>query len=266
MPRAVNAAIPTRLINEALARVLASQVFRGAARQCRFLEFVVRQTLDGHADQIKAFVIAIDVFDRDEGFDPVGDPVVRVQAGRVRQSLDRYYATEGATDPVRITIPKGRYVPHFVTRLDACGTADDTDCPDPGELGGRPVKGDANPAPAARTAPPVRSLRARSTANHAVAGDRHDESGGPGRPAAVRPVERFFKGTPAVRTSRLGGSTGPHPAGGARHQRHGRSDAGSPRRQLHRVIGRSADPVRNPTCLRHRSSCPGTRWNDVARG
>ena len=108
--------IPSHLIDEALARVLASRGFRASARKRRFLQFVVQQTLAGHADRIKAYTIAMDVFDRDASFDPLLDPVVRIQAGRIRHCLEQYYLTEGAGDPVEITIPKGSYVPHFIVR------------------------------------------------------------------------------------------------------------------------------------------------------
>ena len=111
--------IPSQLIDEALARVLASRGFRASARKRRFLQFVVQQTLAGHADRIKAYTIAMDVFDRDASFDPLLDPVVRIQAGRIRHCLEQYYLTEGAGDPVEITIPKGSYVPHFIVRSPA---------------------------------------------------------------------------------------------------------------------------------------------------
>lgn len=105
---------PPRLIEEALACVLASRDFRSSERKRRFLQFVVRETMAGHADRIKAYTVAIDVFDRDPSFDPSTDPVVRIEAGRLRRCLEHYYMTDGAGDPVRITIPKGSYVPQFI--------------------------------------------------------------------------------------------------------------------------------------------------------
>ena len=41
------------------------------------------------------------------------DPIVRIQAGRLRRSLERYYLLSGKGDPVRIELPKGTYVPVF---------------------------------------------------------------------------------------------------------------------------------------------------------
>ncbi|WP_353860238.1 tetratricopeptide repeat protein [Azospirillum formosense] len=105
--------ITAPLINAALARVLASRSLRGSARGRRFLQFIVQETLAGRANRIKAYTIAMDVFDRDASFDPLLDPVVRIQAGRLRRSLEHYYLTEGAADPLRIAIPKGGYVPRF---------------------------------------------------------------------------------------------------------------------------------------------------------
>ncbi len=113
MPHASGDAIPAPLIEAALERVLASRGFRGSARKRRFLQFIVRETLAGRADRIKAYTIAVDVFDRDASFDPLLDPVVRIQAGRIRHCLEQHYMAEGAADPIRITIPKGSYVPRF---------------------------------------------------------------------------------------------------------------------------------------------------------
>lgn len=105
--------ITAPLIDAALARVLASRSLRGSARGRRFLQFIVQEALAGRANRIKAYTIAMDVFDRDASFDPLLDPVVRIQAGRLRRALEHYYLTEGAADPLRIAIPKGGYVPQF---------------------------------------------------------------------------------------------------------------------------------------------------------
>ena len=71
------------------------------------------ETLSGRADRIKAYSIAVEVFGRGASFDPQSDPVVRIEAGRVRRALERYYLTAGSSDPIAITIPKGSYVPVF---------------------------------------------------------------------------------------------------------------------------------------------------------
>ena len=111
--------IPPQLIQDALQRVIGSREFINSERKRRFLKFIVQETLAGHADRIKAYTIAIDAFDRDPSFDPVSDPVVRIEAGRLRRCLEHYYLTEGVADRVRITIPKGGYVPQFIVREEA---------------------------------------------------------------------------------------------------------------------------------------------------
>ncbi len=94
-----------------LIRILASPGFANAERMRRFLTFTVEAKLRGEQDQIKEFTIGREVFDRDGEYDPRTDPIVRVEARRLRTRLDEYYAAVGAADPVRIELPKGSYVP-----------------------------------------------------------------------------------------------------------------------------------------------------------
>lgn len=109
-------------VSSQLSRLLASPAFDASARNRRFLEFVVRQTIEGRADRIKAYTIATEVFHRGADFDPQLDSIVRIEAGRLRRSLEHYYLTAGANDPVVINIPKGAYVPKFARR-GTCASA-----------------------------------------------------------------------------------------------------------------------------------------------
>ena len=101
---------------EQLERLLASSTFRRADRSCALLRFVVEQTLDGHADRLKEYTLGAEALGRGEGFDPRADPVVRAEASRLRARLDQYYQTSGHSDPIRITLTKGSYVPQFLPR------------------------------------------------------------------------------------------------------------------------------------------------------
>ena len=103
-------------IRAALERVLASADFDASERNRNFLRHVVEETLAGRAERIKAYNIATTVFGRDDRFDPQLDSIVRIEAGRLRRSLERYYLTSGRDDPVRIGVPKGSYVPTFEER------------------------------------------------------------------------------------------------------------------------------------------------------
>ncbi|MBJ6126926.1 adenylate cyclase [Microvirga sp. BT325] len=99
-----------------LDRLLASPDLDAPARARRFLRYVVEETLAGRAERIKAYAIGTEVFERSSDFDAQNDPAVRIEAGRLRRALERYYLSDGLSDPVVITIPKGGYVPHFAWR------------------------------------------------------------------------------------------------------------------------------------------------------
>jgi adenylate cyclase len=116
-------------IRDQLSAVLESVLFAHAERLGRFLRFVVDETLDGRADRLNQFAIALDVFDRDENFDPAIDAIVRVEAGRLRSKLLEYYDELGRDDPIRIELPKRSYVATFQRRStsDEPGPSADTD-------------------------------------------------------------------------------------------------------------------------------------------
>ena len=100
-----------------LDQILASRHFVNAQRLSRFLQFVAEKTLEGQGGQVKESLIGLQVFDRPpSSYDPGVDPIVRVQAGRLRAKLKEYYEREGAEDPVLIEVPRGRYVARFRMR------------------------------------------------------------------------------------------------------------------------------------------------------
>ncbi|WP_046866415.1 tetratricopeptide repeat protein [Microvirga massiliensis] len=100
-------------IRSALQRVTLSEAFRNTPQLVSFLTFVVERSLAGEAQEIKGYTIATRALGRPPDFDPQTDPIVRVEAGRLRRALDLYYAGSGKGDPVRIRIPRGSYVPRF---------------------------------------------------------------------------------------------------------------------------------------------------------
>ncbi|MGL4966810.1 MAG: tetratricopeptide repeat protein [Inquilinus sp.] len=116
MPDAISPVLPVGAIREVLERILASADFDASERNRRFLRYVVEEAIAGRADRIKGYSVAMAVFDRDESFDPQIDPIVRIEAGRLRRSLDHYYLTAGQDDAIRVVIPKGGYVPTFTAR------------------------------------------------------------------------------------------------------------------------------------------------------
>jgi serine/threonine-protein kinase len=101
---------------EQLARILRSETFQQADRLKRFLTFVVTEAIHGRQDALKEYVIGVQVFRKEDSFDPRTDPIVRVQARRLRAKLVRYYREEGRTDALIIDLPKGGYAPVFRQR------------------------------------------------------------------------------------------------------------------------------------------------------
>src|SRR5579859_6533249 len=99
-----------------LDRILTSAAFADAERASRFLSFVVQRALDGRTSEIKESVIAVEALGRSPSFDSKSDPIVRVEARRLRDRLESFYRREGADDPVLISLPKGGYVPEFSER------------------------------------------------------------------------------------------------------------------------------------------------------
>ncbi len=100
-----------RAVRGQLARIVASGAFAQSQRRQRFLNYVVEETLAGRGDRLKGYSVGVEVFGRPADFDPAIDPIVRIEATRLRDKLRDYYSTEGRNDPVRIELPKGSYAP-----------------------------------------------------------------------------------------------------------------------------------------------------------
>jgi hypothetical protein len=96
-----------------LQAVAQSHLFARSPALVHLLSYLCEKTFAGETEQIKEYSIALEVFDRRESFDQDADSIVRVQANRLRKRLHEYYASEGAADALRITIPVGQYVPIF---------------------------------------------------------------------------------------------------------------------------------------------------------
>lgn len=67
-----------------LARILTNPDFNAPERIRGFLTFVVEEILAGRRDRIKAYFVVIHVLGRTEDFDVQNDPVVRIEAARLR--------------------------------------------------------------------------------------------------------------------------------------------------------------------------------------
>jgi TolB-like protein len=105
------------LVQKHLDKVLASAEMCRSKKLCQFLRFTVGEVLQGHGSELKEYAIAVGVFRRGREFDPGADPIVRVQARRLRSKLEHYYETEGREEPIRIEYPVGSYSPIFTRRI-----------------------------------------------------------------------------------------------------------------------------------------------------
>ncbi|WP_276481089.1 tetratricopeptide repeat protein [Paraflavitalea pollutisoli] len=94
-------------------RIRGSKEFSSKELLCRFLDYVVTETMAGRVNEIKEYTIGTRALGRPGDFNPQFDACVRIHAGRLRQALGAYYADTGKADPIRIMIPKGTYVPIF---------------------------------------------------------------------------------------------------------------------------------------------------------
>lgn len=111
---------PRAVVESSLERVLRSAVFRRSDRHRRFMRHVVEAALEGRSESLKELLIGIELFDRKlERYEPRTDPIVRVEAGRIRAKLTRYYLSEGSGDAYGFDIPAGGYVPRFERRQPA---------------------------------------------------------------------------------------------------------------------------------------------------
>ena len=85
-------------------KVLKSSELSSKSKLCKLLQYIIDETLDGRKDKIKGYTIGVDVFGKEEGFDPEQDPLVRIHAGRLRRVLRLYYLETGRKDSIKINV------------------------------------------------------------------------------------------------------------------------------------------------------------------
>lgn len=102
-------------VRQQLERLVAGPAFSSAPRLSSLLRYLVEETLAGRGDQLKEYTLGVEVLGRGSHFDPRLDSIVRVEASKLRARLAAYYQDAGANDTIRIELPRGSYVPRFVT-------------------------------------------------------------------------------------------------------------------------------------------------------
>jgi hypothetical protein len=106
-------------VMQQLERIVDSKHFRNSKRYPSFLRFVVEQTLAGKTEELKERTLGTDVFGRRNDYDTNADPIVRVTAGEIRKRIAQYYQEPGHENELRIDLPLGSYVPHFLPTAHA---------------------------------------------------------------------------------------------------------------------------------------------------
>jgi hypothetical protein len=104
-------------------RIVRSASFRASEILRHLLSYLAERAVAGAAEPVRVREIATVVFGRSEDFDSQTDSIVRVHTGRLRSKLAEYYLSEGAEDPLVISIPKGSYALSWRSRQPANGTA-----------------------------------------------------------------------------------------------------------------------------------------------
>ncbi len=182
-----------QLVRAQLERLLASQALNGSDQLKRLLRLVVERSLDGQASLLKEYNLGLEVFQRPPDYDPKVDPIVRVQARRLRAKLDEYYAGEGAMDTLLIQIPKGAYTPSFGERSSAAAVVDAPTQPAAASQGALP-----NRRSAAWLALPIAAIVILAAV---LVWNRSPLGADPGRSVAVLPLKLFAKGNSGAHIS-----------------------------------------------------------------
>jgi TolB-like protein/Tfp pilus assembly protein PilF len=121
----VQSTIQHSAVREQLERILVHGLFARSERMGRFLRLGVERTLEGRTDELKEYLIGVEVFDRKTSYDPRVDPIVRVEARRLRSKLHAYYQGDGRNDPIVFEFVAGSYAPriHLKNRPDGAAFA-----------------------------------------------------------------------------------------------------------------------------------------------
>jgi hypothetical protein len=98
---------------ELVERIVASPSFVKSPRLCNLLTYLCNLSLQGRTEEINEINIGVALFGRAPNYDPSVDGIVRSHASRLRQRLEQYFSEEGSNEPIRLSIPKGAYLPEF---------------------------------------------------------------------------------------------------------------------------------------------------------
>src|SRR5262245_18144340 len=105
-------------IRQTMDRILNSRHFSQAPKKRKFVQLICDYHLAGRAKEINEHLIGLEVYERNDHYNPAEDPVVRVAAHDIRKRLEQYYLHEGRNDELRLEIPIRSYEPVFKPASD----------------------------------------------------------------------------------------------------------------------------------------------------
>lgn len=111
----ITVGLTPEMIRAQLELLVRDEVFRSSRRSVAFLRYVVEQTLNGSANQIKERTIGVEVFGRQPSYDTNLDHIVRTAATELRKRLAIYYGDEKHRSELRMGLIPGSYVPRFAS-------------------------------------------------------------------------------------------------------------------------------------------------------
>ena len=101
-----------------VSRIVASHHFGKAAQLRELLLYLAKQAIVSPCEDVTEQEIGWRVLGRRQDYNPQTDNIVRVQIRRLRQKIEEYFATDGADEPLVISVPKGRHVLRFEPRAE----------------------------------------------------------------------------------------------------------------------------------------------------
>lgn len=107
------------IIRDQAARIIDSGILGRSRTYRRLFDYLVANSLEGRTP--KEVEIAVEVFSRDQSFDPAQDSMVRVYAHNLRQKISQYYEGQGSEEAHRLRLPRGEYRLEVVQREAASG-------------------------------------------------------------------------------------------------------------------------------------------------
>jgi hypothetical protein len=104
-------------------RILASPDFVRSPQLAKFLLYICTALFEGRSQTLSEQHIGVAVFGRAPDYDSSADTIVRSHALRLRRRLEQYFQRAGKREPIHILIPRGGYVPIFVSASEIAPSA-----------------------------------------------------------------------------------------------------------------------------------------------